>query len=231
MRSLVWITISALAALWGYFGVQIADRDFASPAYVAPDGVELSAPTLNNEGVSMFRLRRYGDAAAYFDRARAFAPTQTVYATNLLRAENRRHRDAWLRALVPGSAVAVLVFMALAVTRARRRGRRRRVLERLRVRNDAWIDVAPGVDEAELALRFNEPLEGVVRDHPLTIVWSSSRHGKHMKSKPPVEVDGTKARVLLNRERIARLRRYPGDWKGFLYLGKTQVGEAVARVG
>ena len=67
--------------------------------------------------------------------------------------------------------------------------------------------------------------------HPLTIVWSSARHGKHMKSQPPVEADGRKAVVRLDGKRLERLRSFPGEWKGFLYLDGRPVGEATARVG
>ena len=70
-----------------------------------------------------------------------------------------------------------------------------------------------------------------MRRHPLTIVWSSAGHGKHMKSQPPVKVDGDSATVELDEDRLDRLRRYPGDWNGFLYLGRTQVGRAAAKVG
>ena len=52
-----------------------------------------------------------------------------------------------------------------------------------------------------------------------------------MKSRPPVEAEGRCCTVKLDRDRLERLRRYPGDWKGFLYLGKTPVGETAARVG
>jgi hypothetical protein len=52
-----------------------------------------------------------------------------------------------------------------------------------------------------------------------------------MKSRPPAEAKGRKLRVELEGKRLERLRRFPGEWKGFLYLGKTQVGKAGARVG
>ena len=70
-----------------------------------------------------------------------------------------------------------------------------------------------------------------MRRHPLTIVWSCAGQGKHMKSRPPVRVEGRALKVRLDKDRIERLRRHPGDWKGFLYLGKTPVGETAARVG
>jgi hypothetical protein len=51
-----------------------------------------------------------------------------------------------------------------------------------------------------------------------------------MKSRPPVEAEGKALKVRLEGERLERLRRYPGEWKGFLYFGRTPVGEAAARV-
>jgi hypothetical protein len=36
--------------------------------------------------------------------------------------------------------------------------------------------------------------------------------------------------VQLDGERLERLRCYPGEWRGFLYFGRQQVGEAAARV-
>ena len=51
-----------------------------------------------------------------------------------------------------------------------------------------------------------------------------------MKSRPPVRADGRAVTVKLDQDRLERLRRYPGDWKGFLYLGRTAVGETAARV-
>ena len=72
---------------------------------------------------------------------------------------------------------------------------------------------------------------GLLDRHPLTVVWSSARHGKHMKSRPPLELDGRKAVIRLDGERLERLQRYPGEWKGFFYLDGREVGEAVARVG
>jgi hypothetical protein len=101
----------------------------------------------------------------------------------------------------------------------------------LKLRGDPWVRIAPEDKKVELPLRFSEPLNGLIRRHPLTIVWSSARQGKHMRSQPPVAVHGKKCTVKLNEDRIDRLRRHPGDWRGFLYLGKTQVGETAARVG
>jgi hypothetical protein len=103
-------------------------------------------------------------------------------------------------------------------------------LSRVRVAGDPWFLIPNEGDKAELEVRFSEPLDGLVRRHPLTIVWSSARHGKHMKSRPPVEAAGKALKVRLEGERLERLRRYPGEWKGFLYLGRTPVGETAARV-
>ncbi|MGH7163173.1 MAG: hypothetical protein ACREID_06800, partial [Planctomycetota bacterium] len=82
-----------------------------------------------------------------------------------------------------------------------------------------------------MALRFNEPVDRLLARHPLTVVWSSAAHGKHMKSRPPVEGKGAEWNVVLEGDRLERLRRCPGAWRGFLYLGRSPVGEAAARVG
>jgi len=231
LRSIGWIILTALAALWIYFGTTVEAADRSHPVHVAERGEGLSASTINNEGVRLYRNRRYGDAVAHFERAHDFAPSKRVYIDNLERARNRRRYDAWENLLGPATGLSILLFVASTFAGVIGRRRRRRALKRLRLRGDPWIDVSPEDKQAELSLKFTEPVSNVVRDHPLTIVWSSSAHGKHMKSKPPVVVDGKKARVKLDGPRLERLRRYPGHWKGFLYLGKTQVGEAVARVG
>ncbi len=114
---------------------------------------------------------------------------------------------------------------------AQRRIRDRVRLAGLKVSGDAWVSIPREAEEASIDLRFTAPVRSLLRRHPLQIVWSSAAQGKHMKSRPPVEAHGRKCRVQLNSDRVERLRRYPGMWKGFLYLGKTHVGEAAARVG
>jgi hypothetical protein len=104
-------------------------------------------------------------------------------------------------------------------------------LSRLRLRGDPWLRIRKRDTEADLSLRFSEPVSGLLKRHPLTIVWSSSSHGKHMKSRPPVRARGRKIEVELKGERLERLQRYPGSWQGFLYLGRSLVGKAAARVG
>jgi hypothetical protein len=98
----------------------------------------------------------------------------------------------------------------------------------VRLRGDPWVRIARDAKDADLPLRFSEPVGRLLRRHPLTIVWSCN--GKHMKSRPPVHAKDASVTVHLDGERIGRLRLHPGDWRGFLYLGETPVGETAARV-
>jgi hypothetical protein len=226
MRALTLILVALVLGLWGYYLVRVAPLDAARPVAVEPDGEELSAASLNNDGVRLAREGRDADALAYLRRARDFRPLDPVIARNASLQEARMRKAAWGRALAMGTGFALLVLLAYGVRGARDRAR----LSRVRIKGDPWFVIPRDGDRAELPLRFSEPLGCLVRRHPLTIVWSSARHGKHMKSRPPVEAQGRALTVMLEGERLERLRRYPGEWRGFLYLGRTQVGEAAARV-
>lgn len=226
MRALTLVLVVAVAGLWGYYLVQVEPLDSTPPVMVEEDGEEISAATLNNEGVRLARIGRQADALEYLERARDFRPLDPAIARNAARQEALVRKAGWRRALAGGTAAALLALLARGISGVRDRAR----LSRVRVKGDPWFVIPREGDRAELALRFSEPLGCLVRRHPLTIVWSSARHGKHMKSRPPVEAEGRELTVKLEGERLERLRRYPGEWRGFLYLGKTQVGEAAARV-
>ena len=122
-----------------------------------------------------------------------------------------------------------LVWSVFAGTWRRIRDRFR--LGRTHVRGEPWVRIDGKTKKAELNLHFTEPVGCLLRRHPLVIVWSSAQHGKHMKSRPEASAKGATLRVPLKGHRLNELRRYPGDWKAFLYLGKTPVGRAAARVG
>jgi hypothetical protein len=230
MRALNLILISALAGLWAYFAVEIASRDAAPPVTVKADGEKLSAATLNNEGVRLDRAGRRADALAYLERAHQFRPHDAVIATNYERQHARVSRRGWARVLVVGTLFVILFVGTTTIVRFVRWARDRAHLARIRLRGDPWLRIEKRAASAEMPLRFSEPPGRLLRRHPLTIVWSSAKHGKHMKSRPPVSADGRALIVKLDRDRLERLRRHPGDWKGFLYLGRTAVGETAARV-
>jgi hypothetical protein len=230
MRAVTLILLPAVLGLWGYYFATVAPLDSRPPVAVAQEGDELSAAALNNEGVRLARNGRQGDALEYLRRARDFRPLDPVIAANAARQEARVAKVGWTRLLGLGTVVAVVDLVIVGFSCVVRRVRDGRKLARVRVAGDPWFLIPRVGDRAELAMRFSEPLEGLVRRHPLTIVWSSARHGKHMKSKPPVEAEGKALTVKLEGERLERLRRYPGEWRGFLYLGRTPVGEAAARV-
>jgi len=226
MRALTMILLAATLGLWGYYAALVMPANSALPVAVRPDNEELSAASLNNEGVRLARTGRQADALAYLQRAHDFRPRDLVIARNVERQEARLRKAAWARVLLVASAAAVLLVLWHGVRGVRDRGR----LKRMRLRGERWFLIPRDTEHADLSMRFSEPLDGLVRRHPLTIVWSSARHGKHMKSRPPVEARGRELTVKLERERLERLRRYPGEWRGFLYFGRTQVGEAAARV-
>jgi len=230
LRVLTMILVPAVLGLWAYFLAAVRPLDSAAPVAVQADGDELSAATLNNEGVRLARAGRDGDALAYLTRARDFRPLDPVIARNAGRQEARVKKAGWARLLGLLTAAAVLDLFLAGLWRGVRGVRDRARLARVRVAGDPWFLIPREGDRAELALRFSEPLDGLVARHPLTIVWSSAVHGKHMKSKPPVAAQGRGITVRLEGDRLERLRRYPGDWKGFLYFGRTPVGEAAARV-
>ncbi|MHC4548204.1 MAG: tetratricopeptide repeat protein [Planctomycetota bacterium] len=230
MRALSLILISALAGFWIYYAAEVAPAADAPPVKVKADGEELSAATLNNEGVRLDRQGRPADALAYLERAHAFRPRDPTIAANYARQQARVAKRGWHRVLAGSTLAVVLFVLTTSVWRFVRWTVDRARLARLRLRGDPWIRIDPGEKAAELPLRFSEPVGPLLSRHPLTIVWSSARHGKHMKSRPPVKTEGRACKVRLDRDRLTRLRRYPGDWKGFLYLGKTPVGETAARV-
>lgn len=230
MRVLTLILLPAILGLWAYYLVAVAPLDSAAPVTVRSDGAEVSAATLNNEGVRLARAGREGDALAYLRRAHDFRPHDPVIAANAGRQEARVRKAAWGHSLGAGTALVVAILLTVGLWHGVRGARDRVRLARLRVAGDPWFVIPRDGEDAELPLRFTGELDGIVRRNPLTIVWSSASHGKHMKSRPPVEARGRSLTVRLNRERLARLRRYPGEWKGFLYLGGTPVGETAARV-
>ena len=230
MRALNLILISALAGLWVYFAVEVAPKDATPPVAVRADGEKLSAATLNNEGVRLARQGRRGDALAYLERAHQFRPRDTVIAGNVERQRAGVAKRGWARVLAGGTLFVILFVGATTILRFVRWIRDRGRLARIRLRGDPWLRVEKRDSSAEMPLRFSEPVGPLLRRHPLTIVWSSAKHGKHMKSRPPVRADGRAVTVELDQDRLARLRRYPGDWKGFLYVGRTAVGETAARV-
>jgi len=234
MRAIGLVLVTALAGLWAYYGLAVAPTRLepaVALAAVRPADGQVDAVTLNNEGVRLSWRGESADARAYFERAHDFRPHDTTIAANLAAERARLERRAWQRALAPATTLVVVVLVVGSFLGLARRARDRHLLARLRVSGDRWLRVEPQATDAELALRFSEPVRrSLLRRHPLTIVWSSSAHGKHMKSRPPVVLHGDRASVRLGRERLDRLRCYPGDWKGFLYLGRTHVGEAVARV-
>lgn len=230
LRVLTMILVPAVLGLWGYFLAAVAPLDSAPPVAVQAQGDELSAASLNNEGVRLARAGRNGDALEYLRRARDFRPLDPAIAGNAERQEARVKKAGWARTLGLATAITLLELVLAGLWHGVRRVRDRARLGKLRLAGDPWFLIPREGDRAELALRFSEPLDGLVARHPLTIVWSSAAHGKHMKSKPPVAACGRGLTVKLEGERLARLRRYPGDWKGFLYFGRTPIGEAAARV-
>jgi len=230
MRALTLILVAAVLGLWGYYLSLVAPLDSAVPVAVAAQGDDLSAASLNNEGVRLARAGRDADALAYLKRARDFRPLDAVIARNAVRQEARVKKAGWARVLALGTLLATLDLLFAGLWHGVRGARDRARLSNLRLAGDPWFLIPREGDRADLSLRFSAPLDGLVRRHPLTIVWSSARHGKHMKSRPPAEAQGCALKVKLEGERLERLRRYPGEWKGFLYFGRTQVGEAAARV-
>jgi len=229
MRALSLISCSALLGLWAYYGGVVAERDAALPVPVAQraTGETVDAASLNATAVRLARQGRESDALAYLERAHEFRPHDPAIANNLARQRNRVARVGWLRVLAPGSLLLGALLAFLLVRRVRDAAR----LHRLRMRGEPWLAVHPGDDKASLELSFSAPVGGLLRRHPLSIVWSSATYNKHMKSRPPVSARGRRCRIDLDRTRLDRLRRYPGLWKAFVYVEKTAVGESAARVG
>ena len=234
MRALTLILITCLAGLWTYFGAVVAKADSAPPVPIpaaAADAGEPTAEALNNRGVLLDRAGRQADGLAFLERAHQFRPNDKVILANLERQSARVQKRGWLRALVAGTLAGGVFIFGGGFWRVLRGWSEGHKLAHLHVRGDNRFEIRPGDGEVELPLRFNQPVAPLLRRHPLTVVWSSRRYGKHMKSRPPVTADGSRLTIRLDRDRVERLARYPGAWRGFLYLGRTQVGEAAARVG
>jgi len=228
MRALSLISCSALLGLWAYYGCVVSQRDRALPVPVAQSTTEeIDAASLNATAVRLARQGRESDALAYLERAHEFRPQDPVIANNLARQRNRVARVGWLRVLIPGTLLAAVLALFLLMRRARDAAR----LRRLRMRGEPWLAIQPGDAKACLELSFSAPVGGLLRRHPLQVVWSSAAYNKHMKSRPPVRARGRRCRIELDRTRLDRLRRYPGLWKAFIYVDKTAVGKAAARVG
>ena len=115
MRAFAWIALTALLSLWGWFAFGVAAADTRRPVPVEADGKELSAATLNNEGVRLDRRGRKADALAHFERAHDFRPLDATIAKNVERQSARVRVEGWLRLLVPasvlGSIFAVFAFL------------------------------------------------------------------------------------------------------------------------
>ena len=235
MRAIALFLLTVLLTLWAWFVVEVAPQDSRRSRPVPVDtGLATDAPTaetLHNAGVEAEHGGRTGDATLYFQRAHQFRPLSSVYSVAYERSVARAQKRAWVRFLVPATALTIL-FLAFATLRSvvRRISDRRRV-RKLQIRGDNWIRIRSDEETASFPLQFNRQLGRILKRHPLTVVWSSARHGKHMKSTPPVETQGRQATLRLDATRLERLRRYPGDWKGFFYLDGHEVGNATARVG
>ena len=76
----------------------------------------------------------------------------------------------------------------------------------------------------------NEPITPGVR-RPAVTNGTCAEQNKHMKSRRSVKVKGRDCRVRLDSKKVKQLLQYPGKWRCILRLGKTEVGEASARVG
>jgi len=233
MRAITIVLITAVAALWVWFAVAVGPQDTRLPRRITTEEPleGISAVSLHNEGVTLNERGQPGDALLYFERAHNFRPLDNVIAASYERQQAIVAKRAWGRVLAPATLLALVVAFVAGVRGWIVRRRDRLVLRRLRLRGGRWFRIRSGASEAELKFRFNHDIDRVLKRHPLTIVWSSARHGKHMKSRPPVEASGRNAVVRLDGDRLDRLRQYPGEWKGFLYLDGRPVGEATARVG
>ncbi|MEE8106883.1 MAG: hypothetical protein V3T86_15220 [Planctomycetota bacterium] len=234
MRTIAFILLTALTALWLYFGVASEYRLSGPLVRVEGPAMDGDAPTsagLNNEGVRLAGEGRAEDALVYLERARDFSPEHPVIRANVDKQETRVWKDAFEQVLVAGTVIMGVLFGGGTIFTAFRALAEKRRLKRLHLCAEPALTIRPGQTHANFTLPFNRPLcRGLLRRNPLTIVWSCSGQGKHMKSRPPVKVSGQRLEVKLDRDRVERLRRYPGNWRGFLYLGNTPVGEAVARV-
>lgn len=232
MRALTWILVPGLIALWTYFGSEI-DRPADRPVRVAADAAqgETDAGTLNNRGVTLFEQGDHADALAYFERAHQFRPDAQLIEKNYRGQLVRVRREAWERALVLLTIVAVVLLFFGHTWRGARCVRDHRRLKRLRLHGGRRVHVGPDTKEEQLDLRFNESVDGLARRHPPSVVWTCSEQNQHMKSRRSVKVKDRDCTITLDRKKIKQLRRYPGHWRCIVRLGKTEVGEAAARVG
>ncbi|MHC4959087.1 MAG: hypothetical protein ACYTGN_12005 [Planctomycetota bacterium] len=233
LRATTWIFVSALLGLWGYYGAVIDELPTPSLERVAEREPYVEAAKLNNEGVE----RRYRggrghlDALNYFERASDFAPDHPVITANYESQKNRVREKAWEIALGTLSTVGLGVLFLLHVFARGRRWRDRSRLRRLRLGGLRTVDIPSGTKEAELELQFSEAPKGLLRRHPPSVVWTCAEQNKHMKSRRSVKVKGRDCRVRLDSKKVKQLLQYPGKWRCILRLGKTEVGEASARVG
>ena len=231
MRAFSLIILSALAGLWVYFGVEVAQRDVSRPVAVPVETTDkTNASSLNNTGVMVDRSGRPGDALAYFQRAHSFRPDDAVILANYQRQQARVVRRGWMRALSIGTLATVVLIIVVTVWRVTRRVMDRVRLARLRVRGERAIRIGPESKKAELNMRFSRPVRCLARRHKPNVVWTCSAQNQHMKSQRSVKVKGRECRVTLDGKRLKQLRRYPGNWRCILRLGKTEVGEARAQV-
>jgi len=231
MRAITLILVSALVGLWGYFGSVISEAPTGRPVRVAANAGDADAGTLNNTAVGLFEQGRHADALAYFQRAHEFRPGAGTIKTNYQWQRARVRRAAWEHALGILTTVAVLFLFGGHAWRGVRRWRDRSLLRRLKVFGAKLVEIGPDTREAELELRFSEPVGRVARRHRPNVVWTCAAHNQHMKSRRSIKVKGRGCRVKLDKKKVEQLRRFPGLWRCILRLGKTEVGEAGARVG
>ena len=235
MRAIALFLLTVLFTLWAWFAVEVAMQDSRRSRPVPVDAtLATDAPTaesLHNAGVAAEHAGRGGDATLYYWRAHQFRPLSPVYRIAYDRSVARVQKRAWMRFLIPATALTILFLVFATLRRVVLRVSDWRRLRKLRLRGDNWFRIHSDDETVTLPLQFNRQLGRLLKRHPLTVVWSSARHGKHMKSSPPVETKGRHATLRLDATRLERLRRYPGDWKGFFYLDGHEVGNATARVG
>ncbi len=231
MRAISLIVLSALAGLWGYYAVEIAQQDVSTPVVVPVETTDkTNASSLNNTGVMLNRSGRPGDALAYFGRAHSFRPDNPVIRANYQRQKARVVRMGWWRALFIGTIAVAVFLVGSTAWRFTRRTMDRIKLARLRVHGNRWVRIDSDAKKAELKMRFSQPVNGLARRHKPNVVWTCAAQNQHMKSRRSVKVKGRECRVTLDSKRLKQLRRYPGDWRCILRLGNTEVGEASARV-
>ena len=230
MRAITIITLSALSALWGYYGLEVARLDTSSPTLMPVETTEpTNAASLNNTGVQLDRRGRRADALAFFQRAHSFRPDDAVIAANYEKQEARVVQMAWARALGGTTVIVVFILFGSALWRGVRRIADRARLSRLRLHGNRWMRIDRDAKEASLSMRFSHPVHGLSRRHKPNVVWTCAAQNQHMKSRRSVKVKGRECRITLDKKRLQQLRKYPGEWRCILRLGDTEVGEAAAR--